>query len=146
MLRNTFKVTLRLLKCQKGFTVINLGGLALGLAACLLISLFIRDELSFDRFHSKSERIYRMGITVGWPYGNLILDNYPEVEKVVYMRTYPTYPIKKDNQLLYENMMYADGDFFSVFDFPLIEGDPESALWPTIIAFCGCKIVNLMRY
>lgn len=128
MLRNTFKVTLRLLKRQKGFTVINLGGLALGLAACLLISLFIRDELSFDRFHSKSERIYRMGSTVGWPYGNLILDNYPEVEKVVYIRTYPAYPIKKDNQLLYENMMYADGDFFSVFDFPLIEGDPESAL------------------
>lgn len=128
MLRNTFKVTLRLLKRQKGFTVINLGGLALGLAACLLISLFIRDELSFDRFHSKSGRIYRLGSTVGWPYGNLILETYPEVEKVVYMRTYPTYPIKKDNQLLYENMMYADGDFFAVFDFPLIEGDPESAL------------------
>jgi putative ABC transport system permease protein len=102
MLRNTFKVTLRLLKRQKGFTVINLGGLALGLAASLLMSLFIRDELSFDRFYTKSKRIYRLGSTVGWPYGNLILETYPEVGKVVYMQTYPAYPIKKDQQLRYE--------------------------------------------
>jgi len=129
MIKNILKVTFRIFRREKGFAAINIGGLALSLAACLLISIFIREELSHDRFHTKSERIYRLGgSTVGWPYGNIILEEYPEVEAVVYMRTYPTFPIKTDRQFLFEDMKYADNDFFRVFDFPLIEGSPDQAL------------------
>ncbi len=69
MFKNSLKISFRHLKRQKGFTVINLGGLAVGLAACLLIGLYIQEELNYDRFHTKSDRIYRLGgSTVGWPY------------------------------------------------------------------------------
>ncbi|MFC2157794.1 ABC transporter permease [Acidobacteriota bacterium] len=131
MFKNTFTIVIRLINRNKGFSFIKLGGLALGLAACLLISLFIREELSFDRFHSKGDRIYRLGGgTVGWPYGKILESEYPEVDSVVYMRTYPTYPIQQNNQRIYEKMFYADAQFFNVFDFPLLEGDPASALLP----------------
>jgi len=129
MIKNIFKIVLRIFRRQKGFAAINIGGLALGLAACLLISVFIREELSYDRFHTKSDRIYRLGSsTVGWPYGNILLEEYPEVEAVVYMRSYPTFPIKMNEQYLFEDMKYADADFFRVFDFPLLEGSRDQAL------------------
>ncbi len=129
MLKNIVKVAFRIFRREKGFAAINIGGLALSLAACLLISIFIREEVSYDRFHTKSDRIYRLGgSTVGWPYGNIILEEYPEVEAVVYMRTYPTFPIKTDQQFIFEDMKYADNDFFRVFDFPLVEGRPDQAL------------------
>jgi len=78
MIKNILKVTFRIFRREKGFAAINIGGLALSLAACLLISIFIREELSYDRFHTKNDRIYRLGgSTVGWPYGNIILEEYP---------------------------------------------------------------------
>ncbi len=129
MIKNSLKVSFRHLRRQKGFTVINLGGLAVGLAACLLIGLYIQEELNYDRFHTKSDRIYRLGgSTVGWPYGRLIEEEFPEVEAVSYMRSYPTYPIEHAGSYLFENMSYADESFFKIFDFPLLEGNPEKAL------------------
>ncbi len=128
MLKSILKTAVRIFRRQKGFAAINIGGLALGLAACLLISVFIREELSYDRFHTKGDRIYRLGRTVGWPYGNILLEEYPEVEAVVYMRTYPTFPIKMKEQYLFEDMKFADADFFRVFDFPLLEGSRDNAL------------------
>lgn len=129
MIKNIITIALRLYRRRKGFTLINLGGLAVSLAACLLISMYIREELSFDRFHTQQDRIYRLGgATVGWPYGRILQNDYPEVESVVYMRTYPTYAIKHGEQRLYERMLYADASFFDLFDFPLLEGSPKNAL------------------
>jgi len=129
MLKNYLTTTLRNLRRHKGFAAINLGGLAVGLAACLLIGLFVQDELAYDRFHEKGDRLYRLGSsTVGWPYGRILEAEYPEVEDVVYLRTYPTYSIEHDGQHLFETMRYADAGFFNLFDFPLLEGDPETAL------------------
>jgi len=129
MIKNSLKISFRHLKRQKGFTAINLGGLAVGLAACLLIGLYIQEELNYDRFHTKSERIYRLGgSTVGWPYGRLMKEDYPEVEALSYMRSYPTYPIEHNGSFLFENMRYADESFFKIFDFLLLEGNPEKSL------------------
>ncbi len=129
MIKNIITVALRLYRRRKGFTLINLGGLAVSLAACLLISMYIREELSFDRFHTQQDRIYRLGgSTVGWPYGRILQNDYPEVESVVYMRSYPTYAIKHTEQRFYERMLYADAAFFDLFDFPLLEGSPKDAL------------------
>ncbi len=129
MLKNHIKIVLRLFRRHKGFAAINLGGLSVGLAACLLIGLYVQDELAYDRFHEKSSRIYRLGgASVGWPYGRLIESEYPEVEDVVYMRTYPAYSIEHGDHHYFESMLYADSGFFHLFDFPFIEGDPKTAL------------------
>ncbi len=99
------------------------------MAACLLIGLYIHEELSYDRFHSKYDRIYRLGGgTVGWPYGRVIASDFPEVEAVTYIRPYPTFSIEHNGQHLFERMYFADAEFFKVFDFPLLQGDPETAL------------------
>ena len=129
MLKNAITVTLRLMNRQRSYAVINLGGLALGLAACLFMGLYIHEELSFDRFHTQYDRIYRLGGgTVGWPYGRILASEYPEVEAVTYLRTYPSFSIEHEGRHLYERMYFADDAFFRVFDFPLLEGSPETAL------------------
>ncbi len=129
MLKNTITVTLRLLKRHRSYAVINLGGLAVGLAACLFIGLYIHEELSYDRFHTKYDRIFRLGhATVGWPYGRIIATDFPEVEAVTYIRTYPTYSIAHNGQHLFENMFFADADFFKIFNFPMLQGNPETVL------------------
>ncbi len=129
MIKNIVTIVLRLYRRRKGFTLINLGGLAVGLAACLLISIYIREEMSFDRFHTRRDRIYRLGgATVGWPYGRILQNDFPEVETVTYLRTYPSYAVKQGEQKLYERMLYADTPFFHIFDFPLVEGSPADAL------------------
>ncbi len=129
MLLNSFKVAFRLLKRHKGFAAINLGGLAIGLAACLLIGLYVQEELAFDRFHKNGGRIYRLGTgSVGWPYGRILESDFPEVEKVVYMRAYPTFSIEHEGHHYFEDMVYADSGFFQLFDFNLLMGDPKTAL------------------
>ena len=129
MLKNSFKIALRILRRHKGFAAINLGGLAIGLAACLLIGLYVQEELAFDRFHENADRIYRLGHgSVGWPYGRILAADFPEVERVVYMRSYPTFSIEHEGHHYFEDMLYADAGFFQLFDFPFLMGDPETAL------------------
>ena len=65
MLKNYFKIGARNLRRHKGYTFINITGLAVGMACCLLIVLFVQDELSYDRFHEKADRIYRVTWNVG---------------------------------------------------------------------------------
>lgn len=129
MLKNHIQIVLRQFRRHKGFAAINLGGLAVGLAACLLIGLYVQDELAFDWFHEKGSRIYRLGRgSVGWPYGKLLESEYPEVEDVVYLRTYPSYSIEHGGNHYFERMFYADDGFFLLFDYPVVEGDPNTAL------------------
>ena len=129
MLKNYLKTTLRNLRRHKGFAAINLIGLAAGLAGCLLIGLYVQDELAYDRLHDKGDRIYRLGhSTVGWPYGRIVEAEYPEVEKVVYLRAWPTFSIEHAGQHFFESMLYADAGFFDLFDFPLLEGNARTAL------------------
>jgi putative ABC transport system permease protein len=129
MIKNHIKIVIRNFRRRKGFMAINLGGLSVGLAACLLIGLYVQDELAYDRFQEKGSRIYRLGRgSVGWPYGRLIESEFPEVEDVVYMRAYPTFSIEQGEAHYFENMLYADNGFFRLFDFPFLEGDPETAL------------------
>jgi putative ABC transport system permease protein len=129
VIKNYFMVVIRYFRRHKGFAAIDLGGLAVGLAACLLIGLYVKDELSFDRFNTKAGRIYRLGQgSVGWPYGRIIASEFPEVERVVYMRAWPSYSIEHEKHHLFERMLYADPGFFKVFDFPALEGNAGTAL------------------
>lgn len=140
MFRNYFKIAIRNFSKQKLFSFINVFGLALGMAACLVIFLWVRDELSFDRFHQKAERIYRVerfirhqdfhdfvGLTSGM-YGPTLEADYPEIEKQV--RIDENRLLLKDYQNLSrtETVWFADPSLFHIFDFHLEEGDPGTAL------------------
>jgi putative ABC transport system permease protein len=133
MLKNHLLIALRRMRRQKGYAAINVLGLAIGVAACLLILHYVLDERAFDRFHGDGDRIYRLVTegefpAVGWPFGRILEEGYAEVEEVVYMRTWPTFPIVHEGERYYESLRYAEASFFEVFDFPLVDGDRATAL------------------
>ncbi len=137
MLRNYLKIAYRNLKRRKGYTFINVGGLGLGLACCFLIMLFVRHELSFDRFHEKAERIYRIlpadeqGPAASTPSatGPDVAAVFPGVEAFVRVRPYGSPYLKVDGRSRrVSDYFKADPSFFEVFDFPLLRGNPETAL------------------
>lgn len=126
---------------QKGFSLINISGLTIGITCTLLIVLYIRDELSYDKFHPDYERIYRLGYKgvlegkrfnsaqTGTKVKDAILEDMPEVESVVRMASWKTFPITSDDQAFTEpSLILADANFFSFFNFPLVEGHPDSVL------------------
>ncbi len=141
MLKNYLKIAWRNLLRHKVFSLINIGGLSIGIAACLLISLYINYELSYDAYHLKKDRIVRItnilrtpetdNITVALApelLATTLNQNYPEVEAAV--RFQPNRAVMKvDNQLYKEENVYkTDANVFSVFTYPFIEGDPSRAL------------------
>ena len=141
MLRNYFKTALRNLWKNKGFSAINIAGLAIGLATCLLILIFVMDELSYDRFNANADRIYRLDGEIKFggnhfilavapaPAGPTVLREYPEVLKEMRFRNNGGRLVKKGNQnIKEESVVMADSTLFDVFSLPLIAGDPRTAL------------------
>jgi len=136
---NYFKVGLRNFKKQKGFSLINILGLAAGLACVLLISMVILYELSFDQFNHNKDRIYRVLTEVKrttetetiapvmLPFAPVAKEKIPEIEKAVRISEKQVLASYKDKNF-YEGALYVDKDFFEVFPFQFIEGDPQSAL------------------
>ncbi len=143
MFKNIVKVAFRNLFKNFGYTFINVLGLAIGLASSIFIFLYVINELSYDKFHEKSDRIYRV-----WVLGNMpgtemrhavssapmmeaLLNDYPQVENAVRLRSVGDILITKDDRKYFEkgtNFLFADSSFFDVFSFELIKGDTESCL------------------
>jgi putative ABC transport system permease protein len=141
MLRNYLKTAFRNLWRNKGFSSINILGLAIGLATCLLILIYVRDELSFDRWNENAGRIYRVDNDIKFggtdvslavapaPAGPAMLRDYPEVEKEVRLRTNGGRLVRKGGLNIKEDaVVLADSTLFDVFTLPMIAGDPHSAL------------------
>ena len=141
MIKNYFKVAIRNLWKSKGFSSINIFGLAIGIAVCLLIILFVFDELSYDKFNKKADRIYRVDGDIKFggthfilavapdPMGPTLKKDYPQVEQYVRFRDRGGFRIKKGNENLQENkVIHADSTLFDVFTLPIIAGDPKTAL------------------
>lgn len=142
MLKNYFKVAWRNLLRNKTFSLINILGLAIGLASFILIALFVADELSYDRFNEKASRIYRINGDVRFGGNDLRLavssdmmgptlkNDFPQVEQFV--RIYNSSGsklIKKGNEFIDESAVaHADSTLFDVFTFPAIAGDTRKAL------------------
>lgn len=140
MIKNYFKTALRSLIKNKGFTAINVLGLALGLAACLLIVLYVADELSYDRFNANAGRIYRVdedlklgdnavkyAVTMP-PLAQTLKQDFPEVEDAVRLKPV-SFHIKKGTQVMVEsNALFADASVFNVFTLPFLYGNKTSAL------------------
>jgi putative ABC transport system permease protein len=141
MVKNYLLTALRTIKKQKAFTVINVFGLALGLAACLLAMLYVKDELSYDRYNVKADRIYRLTVHVnqqgreidicgaGAPVGPYLKENFPEVEDSVRFRQEGSIRVKAGEASFRETrVVYSEPSFFEVFTVPLLKGDPRTAL------------------
>jgi putative ABC transport system permease protein len=137
MLRNYLKVALRYLSRHKGYTFINVLGLSVGIACCILIMLFVKSEWSFDRFHSKSDQLYRAWLEEHYqgeifrntvtpiPLGPVLKAGLPEAEATCRIATLRP-PVKYNNNTFNDPVSIVDSNFFNVFDFPLLEGDAKN--------------------
>ena len=141
-MKNTLNITMRNLKKNRLFTILNGVGLAVGLAGFMLIAAYVIDELSFDRFHENADRIVRVGTHIGFGessldmsttsdmMGDILKKDYPEVEE--YTRIYAATGsklIKKGAHWINEpSVANVDSTFFRVFTFPSLSGDLQSAL------------------
>src|SRR6476620_2370678 len=139
MFRNYFKVALRYLGKHKGYTIINVLGLSVGIACCILVMLFVKSEWTFDRFHTKSDRIYRAWLEEHYqgeyfrntvtpiPLGPVLQAGVPDVEatcRIANMQPMVTY----NNNTFNEAVAMVDSSFFKVFDFEFKTGNKTSAL------------------
>jgi len=136
---NYIKTALRVIRRQKAFSLINISGLAIGLAVCMLIVLWVADEWSFDRFHANAGRIYRVyrdesaaqaGSTSALtppPMAAALKADFPDIIRATrfgyWRKPLVSFGEKKFNE---ENYRHADPDFFAMFTFPLLKGNPET--------------------
>ncbi len=145
MFKNDFKIAWRTLVRQPAYSIINISGLAIGMACCILILLFVYDESSYDRFHAKAERIYRVVTDVnlgGGPrafamapsgLGRTVAAELPEVESFTRMADMQFVQgetlVKIGDQRLNESgVLVADSTFFEMFSYEFLSGDAETAL------------------
>ncbi|MBL7873580.1 MAG: ABC transporter permease [Cyclobacteriaceae bacterium] len=138
MLRNYLKIAFRSLWRSKIHSFINVLGLSLGIACCVLIALFVKDEWTFDTFHTKADRIYRVyaredygenekffNTVTPFPMGPALKDNFAEVENQVRINNIGS-PVKVGENLFNEQVTVAGQDFFELFDFEIIHGNREA--------------------
>ncbi len=143
MLKNYIKIAFRNLRKQRVYAAINITGLAVGLATCIIILLYVSQELSFDKHHEKANRIFRVAIdfkfednsfeiaTVPTQMGPTLERDFPEVEKAVRFRDRGSYlvrPAESNNNRREEDIIYVDAGVFDMFTLPMIQGNPETAL------------------
>lgn len=141
MLLNYFKTAFRNLQRNKVYAGINILGLSFGLACAMLIILYVKDELSFDRFHEKSADLYRIVFTqidseagveenngvTGVVHGPRFTRSIPEIKAFVRMYNSPR-DMKSGTSIVSQNVYFADSTFFNLFDFPFLAGNKTTAL------------------
>jgi putative ABC transport system permease protein len=141
MLKNYIITAVRNLLKRKGYTLINIIGLAIGMASCLLILMFVNDELSYDAYNENADRIYRVAGSFRYggrdfdiavapaPMAQVLIDEFPEVVDAVRFRQRGLYIFRYGENSYQEiRVSYADPSFFNVFSIPLLSGDPKTAL------------------
>lgn len=142
MLKNTLKITLRTLRHNKIYSLINILGLAIGFACFILITTFIRNELSYDTFHENAERIYRpveiqrhqgvgtqdVAVTMG-PLAPALKQDFPQIIEAGRIDPAGTIFCRLGEKGFYESgLAYADPGFLRIFTIPFVDGDPATAL------------------
>jgi len=141
MIKNYLKTAFRSLLKNKGFTIINVLGLTLGIATCLLIVFYVLDELSYDKFNENADRVYRVNndikfggsensfATAPAPAAMTLKADFPEIQQAARIFSFGGVRIRKGGQFVQEDrVLYADSTIFSIFTFPMIQGNPADAL------------------
>ncbi|MEM1134746.1 MAG: permease prefix domain 2-containing transporter [Bacteroidota bacterium] len=144
MIQNYLKIAFRSILKYKVYSALNILGLTIGLTCAIIISLFVYDEISFDKFHEKSKQIYRLGCTYYLPnnagsevnatmgpvVGPMMEKDYPEITQCVRIEVTNNKIIQNLDKTdrFFETIHYTDSNFFDLFIFPLFAGDPATAL------------------
>jgi putative ABC transport system permease protein len=141
MLKNYFKIAWRNLLRNKLYSFVNIFGLSIGMAVCIVIMLFVNFERDFDGFHTKN--IYRLNEVQNWegmvapqkvalsmyPMGPTLLEEFPEIKNFTRLSLAGELKVKDENkETILSETIWADSSFFQLFDFKLLEGNPETAL------------------
>jgi len=141
MLKNFFVNAFRNIRKQSGYIILNVGGLAIGIASFIFITLYVINEFSYDRFHDNYNNIYRLKVVgrlsggelnqavTAAPMAQAMLSDYPEVLDVTRVTRMGAWLIRfGDNRFNEDGVLFADSTFFNVFDFKLLKGDPKTVL------------------
>lgn len=141
MLKNYLKIAFVNLRKHKAFSFINIFGLAIGMTCCILIATYVFHELSYDKFHEKADRIYRLRSELkisgedldipksSPPMAEYLVQNYPEVIGAVRFRRIGRVPVRYRSSQYYEDhIFFADNSVFDIFTFPMVKGNPLTAL------------------
>ena len=141
MFKNNLKIAVRNLLKYKFYSFINITGLAIGIATCLLILLFVQDELNYDKYNTKADRIYRViadmklggnsinTTNIGAPAAQTLVSDFPEVEKAVRIQKTGNWFIQYGERSFKEtNIIKADSTLFDIFTIPFLYGNPKTAL------------------
>lgn len=141
MLKNYLKTAIRNLRRHKGYSFLNIAGLAIGMACCILILLWVKDELSYDRYHKNADQLYRVVVkgkisnrdinfsTSPAPLAKALVDEFPEVLQATRFLSHRNVLVSYQEKHFNENLMlYVDANFFDVFSIPLIKGDSQEVL------------------
>lgn len=140
MLKNYFKIAIRSLLKNKLFSFINIFGLALGMSCSLLIGLWVKDEISFNRFYPEVENLYfvhsasdwhgqkNVGIATPSPWTDAIEKEVPEVDAITKVTWPKNLLVKVGEKSIKEDGIYASADFFKVFPTPFLEGNASNAI------------------
>ena len=138
MFKNYLKIAIRNMKRNKGYSFINIAGLSIGIACCILVFFFVQDEKTYDRFHENIDRIYyimgdvdlgriKIGVSPEPSLGEKMRDEFPEVENAVRLKK-EEFLIKNKGDAVKMSGISADSSFLDIFSFPLAVGDAEGVL------------------
>ncbi len=141
MFKNYFKIAWRNLFKNKTFTILNLGGLAISFAACIVIFCWVSDELSYDTAGTNADNVFRIALTLqskgqpdkqfavtAAPLAPVLVKDFPEIDKATRFEFYGALINVKSNHFFSDKFLFADSTFFEVFGFPMIAGNPHTAL------------------
>ena len=143
MFKNYLKIALRNIRRHKGYSFLNVVGLAIGMACCILIFLYVRGELSFDRCHENSDQIYRLVLerrapegskldtSTPPPLGPALLNDFPQIAHAVrfFTKDNPIPLVSFDSNRFYERgFLFVDSNVFDEFTIPFLQGEPKTAL------------------
>lgn len=141
MIRNYFVIALRNLRKHRFYTFINIAGLAVGIASCLVIMLYVTNELGYDTHHAKADRIFRVNAEIKFgpnhlmlavapaPTADAMLRDFPEVEASTRFWNSGSSLVKRTDENFKENKtVFADSSIFSIFTIPFVAGNPDKAL------------------
>ena len=135
MFLNYLRIAFRIIRKQKGFSFINITGLAVGMACCVLIFLWVQDELSYDRYHENSKELFRVSIrqegswltSSPWALAPILNQEYPEIKNTTRL-AYRNLLMTSGDLSYYEDAILIDPDFFEMFTYPFVKGSRDSAL------------------
>jgi putative ABC transport system permease protein len=138
MIKNYLLITLRNFARNRTYTLINILGLSIGISSCLIIFLIVSNELSFDKFHSRYDRIYRVvleaktasgidyGSTTPYPFTKAFRNDFPNVPLIVQLHMQEDVLMKVGvEKRRIHNVLFVDSLFFDVFDFKIVSGSPK---------------------